>query len=112
MLVTSGQVMNGRQQQADRVPLTDGGKSSNVTFTFATAGVYNFRCQVHPTEMLGKFFVVAPSSGVAPGSAAASGTPSAGGAAVPAPTQIAGGNPAHDRRAGSTSGAPVGTPAP
>jgi mono/diheme cytochrome c family protein/plastocyanin len=45
------------------------GTKATVTFTISTPGTYNFRCDVHPTEMTGKLFVVAG------GGAAASPTP-------------------------------------
>lgn len=35
------------------------GGTSAVTFTISTPGTYNFRCDVHPTEMVGKLYVVA-----------------------------------------------------
>jgi mono/diheme cytochrome c family protein/plastocyanin len=45
------------------------GANAAVTFTISTPGTYNFRCDVHPTEMVGHLFVVAG------GGAAASPTP-------------------------------------
>jgi len=79
------------------VPLTDGGKSATVSFALSKAGVYNFQCDVHPTEMTGKLYVVGPDGTTggaaaaptaAPDSSAASGTPSTGNAAT-APTSAA-----------------------
>jgi plastocyanin len=40
------------------MPLTSPGTSNSITFTLSTPGQYTFRCQVHPTEMIGDFFVV------------------------------------------------------
>ncbi|MHB8575060.1 MAG: cupredoxin domain-containing protein [Dehalococcoidia bacterium] len=103
----SGAVQKDDSGKPISVPLTDGGKSNSVTFTLATPGVYSYRCQVHPTEMTGKLYVVGPDgtassgapgtgssptspgaaggTGVSPNSPAASGTPSTGAGAT-APT--------------------------
>jgi plastocyanin/mono/diheme cytochrome c family protein len=79
VLDTGGKVLNGADSKPVSVPLTDGGKSSNVTFTISTPGVYTFRCQVHPTEMLGKLYVVGPdgTAGGAGGAGAAAAAPPA-----------------------------------
>ena len=37
--------------------IIDGGKSVTMRFTPATAGDYFFLCDLHPTEMTGKFIV-------------------------------------------------------
>jgi plastocyanin/mono/diheme cytochrome c family protein len=62
--------------------LTDPGKQAKVTFTLAKPGVYTFRCQVHPTDMVGKLYVVGADGSVGGPPAAAA---PAGGAA-PAPS--------------------------
>lgn len=53
--------------------LTNPGQTSTFTFSIAQAGQYKFQCDVHPTEMIGTLFVVAPTP-----------TPQAG-TATPAP---------------------------
>jgi len=85
--------------------LVDPGKQASVAFTLSKPGVYSFRCQVHPQEMVGKLYVVGPdgtagggnAAGAAPGSPAASGTPSPPGISAPTPA------------AGSTTGQPAPT---
>lgn len=39
------------------VPLTEGGKTSSVTFIIDKPGTYNFHCDVHPDEMKGTITV-------------------------------------------------------
>jgi len=55
----------------------DPGKQASVTFTLSKPGVYTFRCQVHPQDMLGRLYVIG-SDGTAGGGASA--TPAAGSA--------------------------------
>ena len=38
-------------------PLTDGGKSANISFAIGKIGTYTFQCDVHPTEMKGTLTV-------------------------------------------------------
>ncbi|HLZ73013.1 MAG TPA: cupredoxin domain-containing protein [Dehalococcoidia bacterium] len=45
---------SGKEIKTD---LTNGGKSSSVTFTISKPGTYNFHCDVHPTEMTGTLVV-------------------------------------------------------
>jgi plastocyanin/mono/diheme cytochrome c family protein len=87
VLDSSGKVLNDASGKPISVPLTDGGKSNTVTFTISTPGTYKFQCQVHPTEMIGQLYVVAP-GGAAGGSAtpAAGGTPAAAGTPAASPT--------------------------
>lgn len=87
VLDSSGKVLNDASGKPISVPLTDGGKSNTVTFTISAPGTYNFRCQVHPTEMTGQLFVVGPggAAGASP-TPAASGTPSAGTATAGTPS--------------------------
>lgn len=58
--------------------LINPGQTSNLTFTVTQPGQYKFQCDVHPTEMIGTLFVVAPATASAP----AAGTP---GTAIPTP---------------------------
>jgi plastocyanin/mono/diheme cytochrome c family protein len=98
VLGPDGKVLKDDSGKDIAVKLTNGGESSNVTFTLSKTGVYKFQCQVHPADMVGKLYVVdangstggvPPAATASPGSAAASGTPSTGAAAT-APTQAAG----------------------
>jgi plastocyanin len=45
---------NGKEIQT---PLTDAGKTSNVTFVVAKSGTYRFQCDVHPDTMKGTLVV-------------------------------------------------------
>lgn len=55
------------------VPIGGNGAKEAITFTLKTPGTYNFQCDVHPTEMTGKLYVVPAGGGSA-------GTPAAGAA--------------------------------
>ncbi len=115
VLGSDGKVMKDDAGKDITMPLTDGGKSNSITFTISKTGIYSFRCQVHPTDMTGKLYVLAADGTLgsaaavataAPGSAAASGTPSTGNAAtVPTQQSAAGGRPEN----GVTSA--IGSPA-
>jgi len=45
--------LKGADGQQITTPLTEGGKSSSVTFTISKPGTYHFQCDVHPSEMTG-----------------------------------------------------------
>jgi len=49
--------VNGSDGKPIQTTLLPGGKSETIQFTIATAGTYNFLCDVHPTEMTGKVTV-------------------------------------------------------
>lgn len=57
------------------------GKSETIKFTLAQAGTFDFRCDVHPTEMTGKLTVVegGAAAGAAGGAAASGAAPAAAG---------------------------------
>lgn len=74
------------------------GQQAKVTFTFNDPGVYNFRCDVHPTEMTGKLYVVSAASGGTSGA-----TPTSSGA---------GQTPAANTQAGTSNAAPVAPTVP
>lgn len=61
-----------------------GGKSESVSFTVPQPGTYDFVCDVHPTEMMGKLTVVAEGASTA----AAAGQGTTAGGANPGPSQI------------------------
>ena len=58
LIDSSGKVVNDASGKPISMPLTSPGTSNSITFTLSTPGQYTFRCQVHPTEMIGDFFVV------------------------------------------------------
>lgn len=113
VLGADGKVLNGADGKKIATELTDGGKQASVSFTIATPGVYNFRCQVHPADMVGKLYVVGPDGtagggGVASGSPAASGTPSPPNstAATPAPGSAPSGAQTNQPAGGGGGGVP------
>ncbi len=83
--------------------------STGATFshTFSSAGVFEYRCNIHPNAMRGRITVVAQSTPTpAPGatgtpSPAASATPA--GSATPAAVPVSGGRPVSERGLGDTA---------
>src|SRR5206468_1005995 len=73
--ITDIQDAGGKDIKTD---LLGPGQSATLTFTIAQAGSYKFRCDVHPTEMIGTV-TVQPSNTAATASTAAAGPGAAGG---------------------------------
>ena len=67
-----------------------GGQNGSLTFTIATAGTYNFICDVHPVDMKGTLVVEEGGAAASPSPAPAAG----GAAASPAPSPTASPTPA------------------
>jgi plastocyanin len=74
--------VQGANGQPIATKLLPGGQSETIEFTIAQPGTYDFRCQVHPTEMTGKLTVVDEAT------AAASASSAGGGGGSPGPGKI------------------------
>ncbi len=82
------QGVNGADGNPITTKLLQGGQSETITFTIAQTGTFNFLCEVHPADMVGKITVVDAPAAPAAGAAAGAGAGASAGAAPAAGTVV------------------------
>ena len=65
--------VNGTDGREIKTSLLQGGASESISFAIATPGTYQFICDVHPVEMVGRLTVATPGTAASAGPGGASG---------------------------------------